>query len=90
MFEDDNPKGKKGKGKKGKGGAKGKKNTKNDDDDELDEKKDLNKEAASSGPAIPVAVMDDYIKEAFFNALKLSVDDKMLPLDPSVLLSKHM
>lgn len=29
--------------------------------------------------------MDEYIKEAFLNAVKLSVDDKSMPLDPSVL-----
>jgi hypothetical protein len=34
--------------------------------------------------------MDEYIKEAFFNALKLSVNDKTLPLDPSVLWTAHM
>ncbi len=34
--------------------------------------------------------MDEYIIEAFLNALKLSITDKMLPLDPSVLYSQHM
>lgn len=31
--------------------------------------------------------MDEYIKESFLNAIKLSVDDKMVPIDPSVLYS---
>jgi hypothetical protein len=28
--------------------------------------------------------MDDYIKEAFFNALKVGIKDKDLPIDASV------
>jgi len=34
--------------------------------------------------------MDEYIRESFLNAVILSIDDKSMPLDPSVLYSNHM
>jgi translation initiation factor 2D len=34
--------------------------------------------------------MDEYINEAFMNALKMSVTDKDLPLDSSVFYQNHM
>lgn len=34
--------------------------------------------------------MDEYIRQAFLNALKISINDKQLPIDPSLFYSNHM
>lgn len=93
VFEDDDDekkvKGKgKGKGKKGpeptKDGGKKKANEENEDEEE-EEQKEEEKE-----PAIPMKVMDEYIMEAFLTALKISINDRDLPIDSSAFYSNHM
>ena len=39
---------------------------------------------------MPTKIMDEYIYEAFMNALKVSLSDKDLPIDVSVFYSAHM
>jgi hypothetical protein len=39
---------------------------------------------------IPKKIMEEYIMDAFKTALKISVTDKMLPMESRTLLEKHM
>jgi translation initiation factor 2D len=39
---------------------------------------------------VPVKIMDEYIMEAFLNALKIGVSSKDLPLDGSKFYQNHM
>ena len=39
---------------------------------------------------MPTKIMDEYVYEAFMNALKVSISDKDLPIDSSAFYSSHM
>mmetsp|Transcript_13363 Transcript_13363/g.1958 ORF Transcript_13363/g.1958 Transcript_13363/m.1958 type:complete len:127 (-) Transcript_13363:111-491(-) len=98
--EDDLNNGKKGKGKKGKGkkgpapAAKNininNNNNNNNQNDDNNDDNDEDVQENEDSNQVPASVMDEYIKEAFLNCLKISVTDKILPLDPSILYSTHM
>lgn len=44
-------------------------------------------EEGGAGSEVNVKEIDSQIREAFLNAVKLSIDDKMLPIDPSLFYS---
>ncbi len=90
--EDEPPK----KGQKGKKGKKAQESESEDEDEEEEEeqeeekKVDTGKGGAKGGAAIPTKIMEEYLMEAFLTALKVSLDEKDLPIDGQEFFSKHM
>ena len=81
---------------------KNKKQKKEEDEDEEPEDEEEKKEEeeneeegekevkGSGEPTIPVKIMDEYIYEAFMNAIRMSITEKDLPMDSSVFYASHM
>eukprot|EP01016_Furgasonia_blochmanni_P000252 TRINITY_DN1001_c0_g1_i1.p1 TRINITY_DN1001_c0_g1~~TRINITY_DN1001_c0_g1_i1.p1 ORF type:complete len:729 (-),score=327.94 TRINITY_DN1001_c0_g1_i1:179-2275(-) len=55
-----------------------------------DEDEDKSDEEEQKTNVIPTKIMDEYLMEAFFTALKISVKDKDLPMDASVFQNDHL
>ena len=90
--EEDEPK-KQQKGKKGKKAKESEDEDEDEEDEEEEEeekKVDTGKGGAKGGAAIPAKIMEEYVMEAFLTALKISLDDKDLPIDGQEFFSKHM
>ena len=87
----------KGKEKDNKKGKKPKKDEDDEDEAEDEEEKkeeegeeEGDKDTKGGEPAIPIKIMDEYIYEAFMNAIRMSITEKDLPMDASVFYASHM